>query len=369
MSGMSPPEQDSYDGYARETRPAGVRNTVLVLPSVICSGAVAEQIAEAVPEATCAPHDHGCGQIGADKDQTRRTLTNAAANPNVAGVVVVGLGCETLDSEALAADLDLPVRQTAIQSAGGTDEAIEAGVAAVEELVSAGRTSRRTGTPLSELTVGVAISDLSESTVTMAASEVGRLVRAVTGAGGRVVVGNVETLVPHREHVSGLTDDGLTAERLRETIERHGETVPPTPIRTAAADHPIEAVTAFWDHRPLCDVREYGRRVTHDSGVGLVATAGRFEETATALAAAGAQVVVHVTADGIPTGHPIVPVLTVTGDPETVRALPEDIDVDAARSDGNTLSERVLATAGGEPTATEGHGLTTFAIARSGPSL
>lgn len=358
-----------FDGYVRRGRRAGIRNTVLILPSVICSGVVAESIAEAVPEAVCAPHDHGCGQIGADKDQTRRTLLHVAENPNVAGVVVVGLGCETLDSERLAADLDLPVRQTAIQSAGGTNAAIDAGVAAAEELVSAAHADRRKRVTVSELTVGLTVSDLAESTVTTAAPAVGRLVRSITDVGGRVVVGGVEPLVPHRDHVGELAADEETADALGRALTDQADVVPPTPIRTAAAGHSIEEIAALWNGLPIRDVLAYGEQATHHGGVGVVTTEGRFEETATALAAAGAQLVVHVTADGIPTGHPVVPVLKVTGDHETATALPDDIDVDASLGDERTLVERVLETAEGRRTAAEHHGLTTFAISRSGPSL
>jgi altronate dehydratase large subunit len=100
MSGISRDQRDRSDReerfevYEREDGQAGVRNRVLVLPSVICSRIVADRIADEHPSAVSAPHDHGCAQLGADNDQTRRTLANTARNPNVAGTVVVGLGCE-----------------------------------------------------------------------------------------------------------------------------------------------------------------------------------------------------------------------------------------------------------------------------------
>ncbi|MFC6730636.1 UxaA family hydrolase, partial [Natronoarchaeum mannanilyticum] len=92
----------SFEAYRRDDGRAGVRNRVLVVPSVICSHIVAERIAEREDGAVCAPHDHGCGQIGDDHDQTERTLLNLARNPNVAGATVVGLGCEHLQSGPFA---------------------------------------------------------------------------------------------------------------------------------------------------------------------------------------------------------------------------------------------------------------------------
>ncbi|MFC6730753.1 altronate dehydratase, partial [Natronoarchaeum mannanilyticum] len=93
------------------------------------------------------------------------------------------------------------------------------------------------------------------------------------------------------------------------------------------------------------------------------------EEAATALAAAGASVVVHVTADGVPTGHPVVPVLKVTGDGATAEALADDIDLDARAADADAVLDELVRVAGGERTASEDHGLTSFAISRVGPSL
>jgi len=360
-----------FAGYAREDRQPGVRNTVVILPSVICSGVVAESIADAVPEATVTPHDHGCGQIGADKDQTRRTLLHVSENPNVAGVVVVGLGCETLDSEALAADLSVPVRQTAIQTAGGTDEAIEAGVAAAEELVDEARESerRRERFDLSEMTLGVTVSDLTDSTVETVNPAVGALVRRVVDAGGRVVVGGLGGLVPHVDRAEDLAADAETAEALRDAIQRHRDETPPTPLRRAADEWDVTDVSLLWDRDPVVDVLAYGETADHDAGVAVVESVGGFEETATALAAAGAQVVVHGTADGIPTGHPVVPVLKVTGDPDTAAALADDIDVDAAAAGPDDLVDAVAEAADGAETAPERHGLTSFAISRAGPSL
>lgn len=367
---MTPQVSEStLTGFVRDGRPPGVRNHVLVLPSVICSGDVAEAIADRVPRAVCAPHDHGCGQIGADKDQTRRTLVHVAENPNVAGVVLVGLGCETLDSESLAADVDVPVRRTTIQDAGGTDAAIEAGQAAAEALLARERASERRPVEPSALTLGVVVSDQADSTVRNVHPAIGRAVRTVLDSGGRVLVAGIEALLPHLDSVGSVSIDAATADALAESLRGRRERSPPSRSQVDGADRSLDAVTALWDHEPVSDVLEYGERPSSESGFALIDSGPGFEEAATALAAAGAQVVVHGTADGIPTGHPIVPVLKVTGSAETADALRGDIDVDASDDGDDSVVEAVRATADGEATAGEEHGLETFAISRSGPSL
>lgn len=90
------------------------------------------------------PHDHGCAQLGSDTERTERTLVNLAANPNIAGTVVVGLGCEELQSDWLAATIaerDRPVRELSIQGIGGTDKCLERGVELTTHLVESAESS------------------------------------------------------------------------------------------------------------------------------------------------------------------------------------------------------------------------------------
>src|SRR6185437_9988593 len=81
-------------GYRRAGGAVGVRNHLLVLPSVVCSTHVAGEIAAAA-DGVGVVHQHGCLQVGDDLQHSERLLTGVAANPNVGAVLVVSLGCET----------------------------------------------------------------------------------------------------------------------------------------------------------------------------------------------------------------------------------------------------------------------------------
>lgn len=365
-------DEDAFEGYERSERGVGVRNNVLVLPSVICSHIVAERIADRVEGAVSAPHDHGCAQIGADNDQTERTFVGLAQNPNVAGTVVVGLGCEHVQSDAVAAEMDaagVPVRETAIQDAGGTDECIAEGVDLAEDLIEGAQATQRRSATLGDLTVGVVTSDVDDSSVATADPLVGEFVREVVDAGGRVLAAGTERVVPHRDAVlERATDDAAPA--LADIVDEEKRyPARTTRVGRAAAAASLEEVTRAWGELPIRDVVPYGQVADHDRGLALVDAPSRFEEAATGLAAAGAQVVLHVTADGIPSGHPIVPVVKVTGDGETASALPDDIDVNAGADGLGGLRETVRRVADGDPSAADRHGITEFAITRIGPSL
>ena len=93
----------SFLGFVRPDGRVGVRNHVLVVPTVICSSLVAERIASSIaPIGTALPHLAGCGQLGPDLTVTHDTLAAYCRHPNVGAVIVVALGCEQVIAQRLA---------------------------------------------------------------------------------------------------------------------------------------------------------------------------------------------------------------------------------------------------------------------------
>ncbi len=112
----------TFQGYLRANGKAGTRNHVLVIPSVGCAQHVARAIARNLKGAVYLPNILGCGQIGADREQTKRTLVGFGTNPNVFAVLVVGLGCESVPAREVAEAISgsgKRVEFVEIQSSGG----------------------------------------------------------------------------------------------------------------------------------------------------------------------------------------------------------------------------------------------------------
>lgn len=121
-------------GHRRADGRFGVRDHVLVLPSVVCSTNAAQTIARETG-ATYVTHQHGCLHVGDDLRHTEGALIGTATNPNVGAVVVVSLGCETIQGRRLARRIEAAGQRVAfvgIQQEGGTDRAVEAGREAVD---------------------------------------------------------------------------------------------------------------------------------------------------------------------------------------------------------------------------------------------
>ena len=126
-------------GFAHGNRGSGIRNHQLILPSVICSTHVARRIATEVGAVTFA-HQHGCAIIGDDVAGIDNFFIQLADHPNVNSVLVIALGCETIQGQELAAKLRKSNDSTQyriIQESGGVEGTVAAGVKAAHELTSA----------------------------------------------------------------------------------------------------------------------------------------------------------------------------------------------------------------------------------------
>jgi altronate hydrolase len=99
----------TWQGYLRDDGCAATRNEIWILPSVGCVGITAEEVARTaharhagrVDGVYAFAHPHGCSQLGDDLAGTRDLLAGLATNPNAAGVLLLGLGCESNQLDAL----------------------------------------------------------------------------------------------------------------------------------------------------------------------------------------------------------------------------------------------------------------------------
>ncbi|GAG45789.1 unnamed protein product, partial [marine sediment metagenome] len=87
----------TFQGYERLDGSVGVRNRIVVMAVADCAEPVARMIAGGVEGVVAISQHHGCiaGEMVAN------TLIGAGKNPNVAGVLLVGMGCEGMSVDSL----------------------------------------------------------------------------------------------------------------------------------------------------------------------------------------------------------------------------------------------------------------------------
>ncbi|MFD6339057.1 UxaA family hydrolase [Streptomyces sp. NPDC060210] len=159
------PTRDHFLGYRRADGRAATRNYIAVLPTVNCSSTVARMIAHTANARVTAPsvdgvialtHDLGCGMAEgtAGDDILRRTLRGYAGHANVAGVLVVSLGCEINQPGNIFGDA-LAVETLVIQDLGGTAATVNAARDRVEAMAARIAGVERVPVPVAELTLGL----------------------------------------------------------------------------------------------------------------------------------------------------------------------------------------------------------------------
>lgn len=383
----------TFQGYRRANGTVGVRNHVLVLPSVMCANHIVDRIGRAVPEAVTVGHPTGCSQVGADFEQTKRTMAGFAANPNVAAVLVVGLGCETNESKALAAEIAARgqrVEVLGIQESGGSSETIARGTVVVRELLREASAWRRETCSLSELIVGTECGGSDGFSGITANPALGYTSDRVVAEGGTVILAELPELVG-AEHLLAARASAPVAAQLYELIERveararamhvdmrYGN---PTQGNIAGGLTTIEEKSLGAAYKggstELREVVEYAQRPSA-RGLVVMDTPGQDIEQLTGMIAGGAQIVVFTTGRGTPTGAPIAPVIKVATNTAMFENMRENMDVNAgAILDGTRTLEQVgdeifgwvVDAANGREPAAEVLGFHDFAINRIGPSF
>lgn len=125
-------------------------------------------------------------------------------------------------------------------------------------------------------------------------------------------------------------------------------------------------------HAQIQAVYDYAKQVDK-RGLVVMDTPGNDPSSVAGMVAGGAQVVVFTTGRGTPTGHPLVPVIKITGNRETYAVMSDNIDIDASPLIYEPQNKQQLLDAttqlfedviNGVPTRAESYGFVETAIAR-----
>ena len=384
-----------FEGYRRPDGRVGVRNHVLVVPTVVCSAVVTERIANAVPGAVALPHLAGCGQLGPDMQMTHDTLAAYCQHPNVGAVLVVALGCEQVVAQMLAESARAAGKPSAIvsiQGEGGTPKAIAKGTAVASDLARDLARVRREWCGIDTLILSLKCGGSDYTSGLSANPALGRVADRLNESGGATVLGEIAEIMGAEHLLAARASQPEVAGRLLRVIQRveseaqalgldiRGTQPSPGNIRgglTTIEEKSLGATHKAGEISPLTDVVPYAARITR-KGLTVMDTPGLDVESVTGMVGGGAQVVVFTTGLGTPTGNPIAPVIKITGNARTGQTMADNTDLDVSgildhresidQAAGRLLDE-ILAVSSGKETAAERLGHREFAIHRRNPTI
>jgi altronate dehydratase large subunit len=384
----------TLSGYVRPDGSVGFRNHVAILSSVGCANDVALRLGRMYPNALLLNHRQGCAQLGNDKEQSARTLTGIGKNPNIAAVLVIGMGCESITAEYLVEEISRtkkPVEYLVVLEEGGLMTALPKGARFLDQMISDASQMTRVPCGLDALTLGVKCG-LTDTTSGIASNPaIGVVADRVIESGGTVVFGETPEVIG-AEHI--LAQRAATPEVKRdlyrvvneceERVKASGMDIRganPAPGNIAGGITTIEekslGAIKKGGGKTLQGVLGYGE-IPKGKGLYFMDGPGRTPEALTGLSGAGAQIIIFPTGGGSPAGSLISPVIKVTGNPRTAERLKDHIDIDVSRiikgestleEAGESVFQELLNVASGKATRSERLGYGMISIWNIGPHM
>jgi len=355
---------------------------VLVIYTVECAQHVAHAIA------TDEEDTHVIGFPGCyDNAYAIRLMLALARHPNVGAVLAVGLGCEYIQPEKIADVVRASGRSAEwffIQQQGGTTRSVNLGkqlVARMREQIRAETT--RVPMTLADLTVGCECGG-SDGTSGLAGNpSVGAFFDLLVDAGGRAIFEETVEMIGLREHLLARAASAEARQQLADAYDKAERYCKSVRQWSVSPGNFAGGLTTI-EEKSLGAFAKSGSRAIQ--GVIRVAEAPRGPglwvldsvpdehfmqfgytnpndtEGIMDLISAGSQIVLFVTGRGSVIGSPIAPLIKVTGNSATYRAMEEDMDFDAGRvltgeltmaQAGRELAGLVARVAAGEPSKPE----------------
>ena len=391
---VSEAERASFMGIVRANGQVATRNFVGILSTVNCSATVAHKIAEYfTPErlaeypnidgVAAFSHDTGCGMemTGEPMDLLRRTMAGYARHANLAGSLIVGLGCERNQIKGLVKEQKLDASDRlhlfTMQDTGGTRKTIEAGIAAVKEMLPEANKVKRTRVSASHLMIGLQCGGSDGFSSITANPALGAAMDILTQHGGTAILSETPEIYGVEHTLTRRARNREVGEKLIERIRwwedyarRNNASIDNNPSYgnkqgglTTIIEKSLGAV-AKGGTAPLRDVYQFAEAIT-SKGFTFMDTPGYDPISVTGLVAGGCQLVVFTTGRGSCFGCKPAPTIKVATNSPLFNRMQEDMDINAGsiidgetlESAGSRIFEKIVAVASGEQTLSEQQGI------------
>lgn len=390
-------EDVTFMGFNRPDGKVGVRNEIWVIPTVGCVNNVATAIAKqanalikgSVDEVIAYPHPYGCSQMGEDQENSRKILADLINHPNAGGVLVLGLGCENSSIDILKPYIgDYDEKRVKFIVAQECEDEIEASVTAVKELIDYASSFEREPISVSNLIIGMKCGGSDGLSGITANPLVGRFSDMLISKGGTTILTEVpemfgaETILMNRCETKELFDKTVNLiNDFKNYFKRHDQTIyeNPSPGNKKGGISTLEDKSLGCTQKAgsalVKGVLAYGETVA-TAGLNLLSAPGNDLVAATALAAAGAHIVLFTTGRGTPFACPV-PTMKISTNSVLASKKANWIDFNAGVLVEDTPMEvlekeffdYVIAVASGEKVCSEKTGFHDFAIFKQGVTL
>jgi len=374
-------------GFLRQDGRKGIRNVVAVVYLVECAHHVAREITSLYKSPRQADQAvHLIGFPGCfPNEYAQKMMERLCTHPNVGGVLAVSLGCESFDRRLLAKQVKAtgrPIETLVIQEQGGTRSTIEAGRQHVDRMLAEMAEVPRREMDISELIVGTICGGSDATSGLTANPAIGLTFDRLVDEGAVCLFEETGELIGCEAHLARRAATPQLADLLTQSVDKarryyetlgHGSFAAgnavgelttqeeksmgayaksgTSPIVGLIKPGDIPSVGGLYllDVVPDGEVRFGFPNISDNAEIGE-------------LIACGAHVILFATGRGSVVGSAISPVMKICGNPQTYHRLAEDMDINAGAvlegtttlaEVGQSMYDQIIATAAGQPTASE----------------
>ncbi len=387
----------TFMGFNRPDGKVGVRNEIWVIPTVGCVNNVASAIAKqanayvkgSVSEVIAFPHPYGCSQMGDDQENTRKILADLINHPNAGGVLVLGLGCENSNIDVLKPYIgNYDENRVKFLVAQESDDEIADAVEIIKGLIDYAAGFEREPISVSKLVIGMKCGGSDGLSGITANPLVGRFSDMLISKGGTTILTEVpemfgaETILMNRcenEELFNKTVDLIND--FKNYFKSHNQTIyeNPSPGNKKGGISTLEDKSLGCTQKSgsalVKGVLAYGETVK-TPGLNLLSAPGNDLVASTALAAAGAHIVLFTTGRGTPFASPV-PTMKISTNSRLANKKSNWIDFNAGvlvedqtmANQAKALFDYVVEVASGKQVCSEAAGFHDMAIFKQGVTL
>ena len=294
-------------------------------------------------------HNIGCGGTRQDANSLCGLLAGYITHPNVAGATVLALGCENAEVSTLQKEVterspnfDKPLLIYEQQKYASEQDMISTAIRETIANLSEANKVERKSAPFSKLLIGLECGASDGFSGISANPAIGACTDLLVALGGGAILSEFPELCGVEQSLVNRCTDNSTANRFIQIMRDYaaqaeavgsGFDMNPSPgnIRDGLITDAIKSAGAAkkGGNSPVVDVRDYPEKIVTTQGLNLLCTPGNDLESTTAMAGAGANLILFSTGLGTPTGNPVTPVLKVSSNNKLSTILPEIIDFNA----------------------------------------
>lgn len=307
----------------------------------------AERIFKNVDGIKFLQHQGGCGGTRGDAAILGKLLAAYADHPNVAGITVLSLGCQNLQTEFFLNDVrernpsfSKPLLVFEQQQSHSEEQLIADAIRQTfKGLIEINKLERQPA-PLSALTIGVKCGGSDGFSGISANPAIGYTSDLLVALGGKVLLAEFPELCGAEQDLLDRCVDEKSAEKFISLMGSYSQAalnvgsgfhMNPSPgnIKDGLITDAIKSTGAVrkGGHSPVVDVLDY-TEPANKPGLSLVCTPGNDVEATTGKAASGATLILFTTGLGTPTGNPVAPTIKIATNSALAKRMGDIIDID-----------------------------------------